>query len=76
MRACSLLSMYTAVTITQYMQNRKTKNAFGIFQKSAEVIAKTIKIAMFNLTKNNMVPSCFDEVFCFCCVYDSQSCRC
>ncbi|EEG2001678.1 hypothetical protein GXF27_23995, partial [Salmonella enterica] len=21
-------------------------------------------------------PTCFDEVFCFCCVYDSQSCRC
>ena len=87
MRACSLLSMNTTVTIAQYMKIRKSKNSLGIFQKSADSllsdeikigkrIAKIIKVAMVNLTKNNMVPSCFDEVFCFCCVYDSQSCRC
>ena len=87
MRACSLLSMKTTVTIAQYMKIRKSQNSLGIFQKSADSLlsdeikigkrmAKTIKVAMVNLTKNNMVPSCFDEVFCFCCVYNSQSCRC
>ena len=87
MRACSLLSMNTTVTIAQYMKIRKSQNSLGIFQKSADSllsdeikigkrIAKTIKIAMVNLNKNDMVPSCFDEVFCFCCFYDSQSCRC
>ncbi|EEY8720208.1 hypothetical protein DFY64_16535 [Escherichia coli] len=40
------------------------------------VTTQTIAIAMVNLTKKNTAPTCFDEVFCFCCVYDSQSCRC
>lgn len=86
-RLTSLLSMNTTVTIAQYMKIRKTQNSLGIFQKSADSllsdeikigkkIAKTIKIAMVNLNKSDMVPSCFDEVFCFCCFYDSQSCRC
>ncbi|EID64923.1 hypothetical protein ECW26_45540 [Escherichia coli W26] len=70
MRACSLLSMNTTVMIAPYMIIRKTQKSFGIFQKSADSllsdeikigkrIAKTIKIAMVNLNKNDMVPSCF-----------------
>lgn len=87
MRVCSLLSINTAMAIAKYMQIRKIQNAFGIFQKSVdsllcgeakigERIPQTITIAMVNLTKKNTAPTCFDEVFCFCCVYDSQSCRC
>lgn len=87
MRVCSLLSINTAMAIAKYMQIRKIQNAFGIFQKSVdsllcgeikigERIAQTITIAMVNLIKKNTPPTCFDEVFCFCCVYDSQSCRC
>lgn len=66
MRACSLLSMNTNVIIAQYMKIRKTQKSFGIFQKSADSllsdeikigkrIAKTITIAMVNLTIENMV---------------------